>query len=448
MSRSGISLRRTGLRRWCPWLSRCEAHGLRVQRDLLQRGEIDLAEDIGAHRLELNNIQQVACSEGGAPPFRSAFQLLQGEYGLAPRTDELLLADDELAAAAAAEEEAAEGGNALATRAAMHSPAAAVHHAQAASSADAAKEAQELLAAIQRPRRMLSLHRSQPALRINKGITELVGPAGIGKTQACLTLCTDCFLPPELGGLGGGVVYIDTENTFHGDRLIELAQRRYPAYYENHAVLRNLTASVITLKPNTAAELMDCLQKVEVLVLEKQCKLIILDSIAFLVRAMPAGPGIGGGGGHAHGAPAAAAQRNETLGEVSSRLKALSEKLSVACVVTNQVAARFQANTAAAAARSEVELQAALGVAWAHAVNTRLLLQSDQAQHRFITVAKSPMFSSARYHYAITASGFEALQPMEVAGGGGGGATENVTAGSVIGMTMRPTHQMTVGGRK
>jgi hypothetical protein len=44
-----------------------------------------------------------------------------------------------------------------------------------------------------------------------------------GKTQACLTLCADCYLPPHLGGLGGGVVYIDTENTFHGDRSDDIA---------------------------------------------------------------------------------------------------------------------------------------------------------------------------------------------------------------------------------
>jgi hypothetical protein len=138
------------------------------------------------------------------------------------------------------------------------------------------------------------------------------------------------------------------------------------------------------------------LEEAETLVIEKQCKLVILDSIAFLVRAIP--PGGGGGGGamqhhHApqqqqHSAQSIAAHRNELLGEVSSRLKSLSDKLGVACVVTNQVGARFQPSAAAAAARSEVELQAALGVAWAHAVNTRMLLQNDPTGHRFITIAK------------------------------------------------------------
>ena len=148
------------------------------------------------------------------------------------------------------------------------------------------------------------------------------------------------------------------------------------------------------------------LEEAETLVIEKQCKLVILDSIAFLVRAMP--PGGGGGGGamqhhHApqqqHSAQSVAAHRNELLGEVSSRLKSLSDKLGVACVVTNQVGARFQPSAAAAAARSEVELQAALGVAWAHAVNTRMLLQNDSTGHRFITIAKVRSMSDSSSSY-------------------------------------------------
>lgn len=44
-------------------------------------------------------------------------------------------------------------------------------------------------------------------------ITELVGPAGVGKTQACLMLAAQACLPARLGGLGedAGVVYLDTE---------------------------------------------------------------------------------------------------------------------------------------------------------------------------------------------------------------------------------------------
>lgn len=44
-------------------------------------------------------------------------------------------------------------------------------------------------------------------------ITELVGPAGIGKTQSCLMMACQACLPTHVGGLGvdTGVVFLDTE---------------------------------------------------------------------------------------------------------------------------------------------------------------------------------------------------------------------------------------------
>jgi hypothetical protein len=147
------------------------------------------------------------------------------------------------------------------------------------------------------------------------------------------------------------------------------------------------------------------LQEAEELVISKKLKLIVLDSIAFLARTVPNPPsshhaphaagtaaGSGGAGSGSNAGQASAIQRNELLGEVSSRLKSLSERLGVFVVVTNQVTPRFHAGLGStAAARSSVasehDLQAALGVAWAHAVNTRFLLQTHEA-HRYVTVAK------------------------------------------------------------
>lgn len=44
-------------------------------------------------------------------------------------------------------------------------------------------------------------------------ITEIVGPAGIGKTQSCLMMACQACLPAHVGGLGvdTGVVFLDTE---------------------------------------------------------------------------------------------------------------------------------------------------------------------------------------------------------------------------------------------
>src|SRR3972149_10585375 len=45
-------------------------------------------------------------------------------------------------------------------------------------------------------------------------ITEFYGEYGSGKSQICHELCVNVQLPPERGGLGGGALYVDTENTF------------------------------------------------------------------------------------------------------------------------------------------------------------------------------------------------------------------------------------------
>ena len=50
------------------------------------------------------------------------------------------------------------------------------------------------------------------------GISELVGPAGVGKTQLCLMLTAFATLPRRLGWLEGTVLYFDTENKFSSER--------------------------------------------------------------------------------------------------------------------------------------------------------------------------------------------------------------------------------------
>ena len=45
-------------------------------------------------------------------------------------------------------------------------------------------------------------------------ITEFYGEYGSGKSQICHQLCVNVQLPPERGGLNGGALYVDTENTF------------------------------------------------------------------------------------------------------------------------------------------------------------------------------------------------------------------------------------------
>ncbi|XP_078025833.1 DNA repair protein RAD51 homolog 3 isoform X3 [Epinephelus lanceolatus] len=53
--------------------------------------------------------------------------------------------------------------------------------------------------------------------------TEICGAPGIGKTQLCLQLAVDVQVPQCFGGVGGQVVYIDTEGSFLLQRVIDIA---------------------------------------------------------------------------------------------------------------------------------------------------------------------------------------------------------------------------------
>lgn len=118
------------------------------------------------------------------------------------------------------------------------------------------------------------------------GITELVGPAGAGKTQLCSQLCVQAQLPVLLGGMGlCAVVYVDTEQRFSAARLVELATARWPARFADAAAITALTRSVVVYSPTSTTELVARLDALEATIIERGAKLVIIDSIAALLRA-------------------------------------------------------------------------------------------------------------------------------------------------------------------
>ena len=54
-------------------------------------------------------------------------------------------------------------------------------------------------------------------------ITELYGEFGVGKSILCHQLAVNAQLPLEQGGLNGGALYVDTENTFRPEWIIRMA---------------------------------------------------------------------------------------------------------------------------------------------------------------------------------------------------------------------------------
>eukprot|EP00050_Salpingoeca_kvevrii_P013926 m.31727 g.31727 ORF g.31727 m.31727 type:complete len:356 (+) comp5396_c0_seq1:31-1098(+) len=224
-------------------------------------------------------------------------------------------------------------------------------------------------------------------------ITEVAGPCGCGKTQFCTMMSILAALPPELGGTGGAVLYIDTEGAFSAQRLLEMAQARFPDHFADAARLKALAAAVHIQHEQTCDSLMAFLKRLEEAVASLGVKLVILDSVASLVRKEFDGRSM--------------RKRTELLTAEASILKHIAELFDIPVLVTNQVTTKYGGDM-------ESEVLVALGNTWAHSVNTRLVFEytTDAAWRRAIVV-KSPLAPVMSCFYCIDAPGFVALEGDE-----------------------------------
>ncbi|XP_030447751.2 DNA repair protein RAD51 homolog 2 isoform X3 [Syzygium oleosum] len=246
-------------------------------------------------------------------------------------------------------------------------------------------------------------------------VTELVGPAGIGKTQFCLKLSLSASLPTRHGGLDAQVIYIDVESKFSSQRLIEIGAKSFPEIFHMRGMAQEQMAGrILVLRPASLAEFTESLQQIKILLLERRVKLLVIDSMAALAS-----------GEFEHGA-----SKINPLGWHISFLKSVAELSRIPIVVTNQVRSQssdeaWRYNFQVGTRRQDLEdtskydshLIAALGINWAHAVTIRLILETISGE-RFIKVAKSPMSPALAFPFSITSSGISLLNDdgIEVAG--------------------------------
>ncbi|POG66135.1 hypothetical protein GLOIN_2v1659570 [Rhizophagus irregularis DAOM 181602=DAOM 197198] len=260
-------------------------------------------------------------------------------------------------------------------------------------------------------------------------ITELVGPTRSGKTQLCLTLSMLTTLPETMGGLGGGVCYIDTERSFNADRLIVIAENRFPQYFgkdeRGQANLDKMTSSIHKMDITSSKELTKRLDELQEFIIENDVKLLIVDSIGSLVRKEYQNPvkKCGWGG--------PLMERNDILLQQASKLKYLAESFRIPVVVTNQVITRNRSETVLPRecfrpikkSREEgPEVTAALGNTWAHSVTTRIMMNKFHIRNlsnlkftilndlfppnlQELTIVKSPIAANITIYYTIENEG-------------------------------------------
>ena len=151
-------------------------------------------------------------------------------------------------------------------------------------------------------------------------ITEYYGEYGSGKSQMCHQLCINVQLPPERGGLNGGVLYVDTENTFRLERIVQMAEF---AGLDPEQAVKN----IIYAEAYTSDHQMFLLENADEIIKANNIKLIIIDSLTAHFRSEYIGREM-------------LASRQQRLNKHMHKLTALARAFNAVAVVTNQVMAK------------------------------------------------------------------------------------------------------------
>lgn len=148
-------------------------------------------------------------------------------------------------------------------------------------------------------------------------ITEMYGRFSSGKSQLGFQLAVNVQKPPEDGGLGGGVLFVDSEATFRPERIVQLAESQG---LDPQEVLKNIK---VARSENSDHQII-LLERCEEIIRDNNIKLIVIDSLTSHFRADYMGRG-------------ALGERQQKLNKHVHVLQKLSEKYNLAVYVTNQV---------------------------------------------------------------------------------------------------------------
>ncbi len=153
-----------------------------------------------------------------------------------------------------------------------------------------------------------------------QSIIELFGEYGSGKTQIGHQLCVMVQLPKGKGGMNGHAFYIDTENTFRPERIVQMAE----AYELNPD---DVLAKIHVARAYNSNHQMLLVDKVKELSKEAPARLLVVDSLTAHFRAEYIGRG-------------ALADRQQKLNKHMHDLLRWSDLNNGVVCVTNQVAAK------------------------------------------------------------------------------------------------------------
>jgi DNA repair protein RadA len=153
-----------------------------------------------------------------------------------------------------------------------------------------------------------------------QAITEMHGAFGSGKSQLAHQLAVSVQLPKEKGGLGGKVIFIDTEQTFRPERIRHMAES---LGLDPVKALENI---FVARAYNSDHQVL-LAEKAEDIIKKENVKLMVVDSLTSSFRSDYTGRGT-------------LANRQQKLNRHLHRLQRLADVYNLAIYVTNQVMSR------------------------------------------------------------------------------------------------------------
>lgn len=213
-----------------------------------------------------------------------------------------------------------------------------------------------------------------------QSITEVYGKYASGKSQWCFQLCVMTQLPKDKGGLEGGVLYIDSENSFRPERVVQVAKHME---VDPDEVLKN----VYVARAFNSDHQMLLAEKATDLIKEKNIKLVIVDSLTAQFRSEFLGRGM-------------LADRQQKLSKHMRVLQRLAELNNVAVLVTNQV----MENPGILFGDPTTPIG---GNIVGHNSKTRIYLRKSKEDKRVAKLVDSPALPDGEALYRITENGIE-----------------------------------------
>jgi DNA repair protein RadA len=222
----------------------------------------------------------------------------------------------------------------------------------------------------------------------SQSITEFYGEFGSGKSQMCHQLCVNVQLPSERGGLGGAALYIDTENTFRTERIIQMAKK---LDLDPEEAIKN----IIFAEAYTSDHQMFLLENADKIIKENGVRLIIVDSLTSHFRSEYLGREM-------------LAERQQKLNKHLHKLIRLARAFNAVAVVTNQVMSMpdvFFGNA----------IHPVGGHIVAHTSHTRVFLRkSARGTVRIARLVSSPYLPEGEGVFMITEGGIKDVNDEEI----------------------------------